>query len=38
MFLSTILSGVAIFAVAFEMTWTAAVFGTLALCLVGHGV
>jgi hypothetical protein len=38
MLLSTILSAAAILAVAFEMTWAAALFGALALCLVGHGV
>jgi hypothetical protein len=38
MVLSTFLSGDAVLAVAFEMPVTAAVFGALAICLVGHGV
>jgi hypothetical protein len=28
----------AVVSVSLEMPWTAAVFGTLAFCLVGHGV
>jgi hypothetical protein len=38
MLLSTFLSGVAVLAVSFEMPVTAAAFGALAFCLVGHGV
>ena len=36
--LLTFLSGAAVLAVSFEMPVTAAVFGALTFCLVGHGV
>lgn len=37
MLVSTFLSGLAVLAVSIEMPVTAAVFGALAFCLVGHG-
>jgi hypothetical protein len=37
MLLSTILGFLAVLAVSIEMPVTAAVFGVLAFCLVGHG-
>jgi hypothetical protein len=37
MLLSTILGFLAVLAVSIEMPVTAAVFGALAFCLVGHG-
>jgi hypothetical protein len=37
MLVSTFLSGLAVLAVSIEMPVTAAVFGVLAFCLVGHG-
>ncbi len=36
--MATLFAFIAIVAVSLEMTWTAAVFGVLAFCLVGHGV
>jgi hypothetical protein len=38
MAISTVLAGLAVFAVSFEMTWTAVACGALAFCLIGHGV
>jgi hypothetical protein len=37
MLLSTVLSGLAVLAVSFEMTVTAAVLGAVAFWVVGHG-
>ncbi len=37
MMVSTVLAALAVVAVSFEMTWTAAVFGALAFCVIGHG-
>jgi hypothetical protein len=37
MLLSTIIGFLAVLAVSIEMPVTAAVFGVLAFCLVGHG-
>jgi hypothetical protein len=35
--ISTILSGLTVFSVAFECPVATAVFGAAALCLIGHG-
>ena len=37
MTIPTVLAALAILAVTFEMTWTAAAFGALAFCLVRYG-
>jgi hypothetical protein len=37
MLLSTVLSGLTVLAVSFEMPVTAAVLGTAAFCVIGHG-
>jgi hypothetical protein len=36
--MATFFAFIAIVAVSLEMTWTAAAFGAVAFCLVGHGV